>query len=72
MIDYAPFWNTLKKSEETTYTLINKYNISPNTITKLRNDKPITTTTINNLCNILHCKVEDIIRHYPDQDNSDL
>lgn len=66
MIDYAPFWETLQKSEETTYTLINKYNISPNTITKLRNNKPITTNTINNICNILHCKVEDVMVHFPD------
>ena len=28
MIDYSPFWETLKKSNESTYTLINKHHIS--------------------------------------------
>ena len=35
MINYNPFWNTLKKSNETTYTLINHHHISSSTIDKL-------------------------------------
>ena len=27
MIDYTPFWHTLKSSNESTYTLINKHRI---------------------------------------------
>ena len=46
MIDYSPFWTTLKNSRETTYTLINKHRISSATIDKLRKNKPMTTTTI--------------------------
>ena len=47
MIDYTPFWYTLKTSKESTYTLINKHRISSATIDKLRKNKPLTTTTIN-------------------------
>ncbi len=36
MICYSPFWETLKKSLESTYTLINNYHISSSTIDKLR------------------------------------
>ena len=50
MIEYSPFWNTLKKSTETTYTLIHKHHISSATIDKLRKNKPVTTTTLNDLC----------------------
>lgn len=41
MISYRPFWNTLDKSAETTYTLITTHRISSATIDKLRKDKPI-------------------------------
>lgn len=65
MIVYSPFWETLKTSEESTYTLITKHRISSSTIDKLRNNKPITTTTLNDLCRILECKVEDIALYIP-------
>lgn len=61
MISYKPFWETLKKSGETTYTLINKYNISSSTIDRLRKGNGISTAKIDDLCKILNCKVEDII-----------
>ena len=65
MIDYSPFWTTLKNSRETTYTLINKHRISSATIDKLRKNKPMTTTTINDLCRILDCKIQDIAQYVP-------
>ena len=61
MIDYQPFWDTLQKSDETTYTLIKKHHISSATIDKLRKNKPINTTTLNDLCRILNCKIENIL-----------
>ena len=42
MISYKPFWETLRLSAETTYTLIKNHHISSSTIDKLRKDKPIT------------------------------
>ena len=65
MIDYSPFWLTLKNSNETTYTLINKHRISSATIDKLRKNKPMTTTTINDLCRILCCQIQDIAQYVP-------
>lgn len=63
MIVYTPFWQTLKKSEESIYTLIKKHNISSSTIDKLRKNKPLNTTTINDLCRILGCDVQDIMEY---------
>ncbi|MBQ9388287.1 MAG: helix-turn-helix transcriptional regulator [Lachnospiraceae bacterium] len=63
MISYEPFWNTLKKSSESTYTLINKHNISSATIDKLRHGKPLTTTTLNDLCRVLRCRIENIVEY---------
>lgn len=65
MISYEPFWNTLKQSDETTYTLINRHHISSAIIDKLRKNKPINTTTINDLCRILHCQIQDIAQYIP-------
>ena len=72
MIDYSPFWITLKKSTETTYTLINKHHISSAIIDKLRKNKPINTTTINDLCRILDCKIEDIAQYIPSENDQIL
>lgn len=68
MITYAPFWKTLKEKGESTYTLIEKYGISSATIDRLRHEKGISTTKINDLCKILNCNVSDIIEYIPDKD----
>lgn len=66
MIQYTPFWRTLKEKGISTYALINNYGISSSTIQNLREGKGITTMKINDLCRILHCRVEDIIEYVED------
>lgn len=65
MIVYHPFWKTLARSGESTYTLIKKHRISSSTIHKLRNNKPLNTTTLNDLCRILDCRIQDILEYVP-------
>ena len=72
MVVYTPFWQTLKDSEESTYTLIKNHHISSSTIDKLRKNKPLNTTTINDLCRILHCNVEHIMEYIPCEDDQIL
>lgn len=72
MIRYTAFWETLKKSEESTYTLIKNHHISSSTIDKLRKNRPLNTTTINDLCRILNCRVEDILEYVPSADDQIL
>ena len=72
MIDYSPFWNTLKESSESTYTLINRHHISSATIDKLRKNKPMNTTTINDLCRILNCPVGGIAMYIPSDKDQKL
>lgn len=66
MISYAPFYRTLREKNVSTYKLINQHGVSRSLIDRLKHNKPITTVTINDLCNILHCKVEDIMEHIED------
>ena len=72
MIDYSPFWQTLKLSNESTYTLINKHRISSSTIDKLRKNKPLNTTTLNDLCRILDCQIQDVCQYVPSVDDQEL
>ncbi|MBQ9200576.1 MAG: helix-turn-helix transcriptional regulator [Lachnospiraceae bacterium] len=69
MICYDPFWKTLEESSESTYTLITKHKISSATIHKLRKNMPLTTTTLNDLCRILSCDIQDIARYIPSEDD---
>ena len=72
MISYGPFWNTLKNSSETAYTLINHHHISSATIDKLRKNKPMNTTTLSDLCRILNCQLQDIAQYIPSDDDQAL
>ena len=72
MIDYGPFWETLKNSKESTYSLIYHHHISSSTINKLRNNKPLNTTTINDLCRILQCRIEEIAIYIPSDNDQTL
>lgn len=72
MINYNPFWKTLKASNESTYTLITRHRISSATIDKLRNNKAMTTTTLNDLCKILNCRLEDIAEYVPCEEDQFL
>ena len=51
----------------TTYRLIRDFNISRSLIDRLKHNKPISTVTLNDLCNILGCDVDGIMHHVPDE-----
>ena len=72
MIQYAPFWTTLSKSKETTYTLVKNHHLSSSTIDKLRKNRPVNTTTINDLCRILNCTVGEIMEYVPSAEDQVL
>lgn len=68
MISYQPFWETLKKKDITTYTLINKYHISSATIDRMKKGHGISTMKIDDFCKILKCEVSDIIKYTEDNE----
>ena len=61
MISYEPLYKTLKEKGISTYKLINEHGISRSLLDRLKHNRPISTVTLNDLCNILHCRVEDIL-----------
>ena len=67
MISYEPFYKTLKEKELSTYKLINQYGVSRSLLDRLKHNKPLSTVTLNDLCRILSCKIEDIVIYIPDE-----
>ena len=67
MISYEPLYATLKEKGISTYKLINEFGISRSLLDRLKHNRPISTVTLNDLCNILHCRVEDVLLFTPDQ-----
>ena len=68
MISYAPLYQTMKDKGITTYKLVKDYNISRSLIDRLKHNKPISTVTLNDLCLILNCRVEDVLVFIPDNE----
>lgn len=63
MISYARLWNTMKEKGITQYALIKQYHISPAQITRLKRNESVSTHTIEVFCEILDCRVEDIMEY---------
>ena len=67
MIDYSPFWKTLEQSEENWYTLTKKHRVSDSTLHRLKHNMDISMKTVNDLCRILDCDIEDIAVYVPSE-----
>jgi len=61
MINYDKCWETMSKKGITKYSLIYHYGLSSNTLRRMAHGEPVTTSTINDLCLILHCEPQDIL-----------
>lgn len=62
MISYKPFYETLFRKGITEYYLIFKQGFSANTIYRMKKGEAISTKTLDALCYVLDCGVEDIIK----------
>ena len=67
MISYAPLWETMKRKNATTYTLQDKGEISSSTVRRLKANESVSTNTLDALCRILDCELDDIIAYLPDE-----
>ena len=67
MISYAPLLETMKRKNATTYTLQVKGEISSSTVRRLKANESVSTNTLDALCRILDCELDDIIAYLPDE-----
>ena len=63
MISYKPFYDTLFKKGITEYHLIFKEGFSANTQYRIKKGEAISTKTLDALCQVLDCQVENIIKY---------
>lgn len=66
MITFNPLWKTLEQKNISTYKLEHEYQMNKAMIFKLRHNKNITLATLNDLCNMFHCNILDIIEYIED------
>ncbi len=69
MISYEKLWQTMGKIGATTYTLQVKGGISSSTIRRLKAGDSVSTTTLDALCRILDCSIDDIIEYKKDEND---
>ena len=67
MISYEPLWETMRVKKATTYTLQFKGGISSSSIRRMKAGEPVSTTTLDALCKILECQLEDVVKYIPDE-----
>ena len=63
MIRFDRLWKTMEKKNMTTYQLREKCGIDSKTIRRLKANDNLETKTLNKLCAVLGCKLEDIAEY---------
>ncbi len=63
MIIYDRLWSIMKARGVSQYKLIKDYNISSGQLDRLRKNENISTYTLNRLCEILDCQLDDIAEY---------
>ena len=61
MVKYTRFWETMQRKGISQYRLIKTYGISNGQLNRLRKNLYISTHTVETLCRILDCRVEDVM-----------
>ena len=67
IISFARLWVTMKQRGATTYTLQVKGDISSSTVRRLKAGESVSTNTLDALCRILDCTLQDIVEYLPDE-----
>ena len=66
MISFEKLWITLKERNISQYKLIKEYKISTGQLERKRKNGNVNTYTLNELCKILDCRLEDIAEYKKD------
>lgn len=66
MITYKKFFETLKQKNISQYQLIVYHGVNTSLLDRMKKGANITTATLDRLCQILDCNIEDIVSYSPD------
>ncbi len=68
MIVFDKLWKTMKDRGISQYKLIQFYKVSSGQLDRLRKNGNVSTYTLNQLCKILNCSLNDIAEYIEDKD----
>lgn len=63
MIVFDKLWETMKRQGISQYRLIQEFKVSSGQLDRLRKNGNVSTYTLNQLCKILHCRLDDIAEY---------
>ncbi len=63
MIVFNRLWETMKERGVSQYKLIKEYGVSSGQLDRLRKNENVSTFTLDQLCKILHCRLENIAEY---------
>ena len=66
MICFDRLWETMERKSISTYYLREQCGIDSKTVRRLRANDNMETKTLNKLCAVLECRLEDIAEFIPD------
>lgn len=66
MFSYDRLWQTMAKKGITKYKLHTEYKISKSLLSRLSHNQSVNTNTLDRLCNLLECDIQDIVEHKKD------
>lgn len=66
MIIFDRLWKTMEQKGISTYKLREECGIDSKTVRRLKANDNIETKTLNKLCSVLACKIEDIMEYIED------
>lgn len=67
MIRFDRLWETMERKQISTYQLRENCGIDSKTVRRLKANENMETKTLNKLCVILDCGLEDIAEYIPDE-----
>lgn len=67
-ISYKKLWKLLIDKDMTAVDLREKTGIAPNTMTKLRRDKEVSTAVLVKICKVLDANIGDIMDLIPEKE----
>ena len=68
MIVYDRLWETMKRKGVSQYRLIKEFGISSGQLDRIRKGGNINLFTLDTLCRILDCRVEDVIEYRKEEE----
>lgn len=66
MIKYTRLWETMRQKGVSQYKLIKTYGISSGQLDRLRKNENVSTFTLDQLCRILDCTLNEIAEYEKD------